>query len=116
MHDKADFWPGGSPGGPVPVVDAADLKSVWNIYQQIESQHPGGNVAVCTTLIEQACSAGADIRAVAYRCRMLQILERWRGEMLASLKQNGQFHEAVFKVAENIPMRWIARGVSAIAC
>jgi hypothetical protein len=111
MHE-AGFWPVGHPGEPVPTVDVADFKSVWAIYQDIESRHPRGTVGVCSSVIEHACSPGADIRAVTYRCGMLQILEMLRGELLATLKQSGQFQEAVFTVAARIPMNWMGEGVS----
>jgi hypothetical protein len=109
---EAGLWAVGHPGEPVPTVDVADFKSVWAIYQDIESRHPRGTVGVDSSVIEHACSPGADIRAVTYRCGMLQILEMLRGELLATWKQSGQFQEAVFTVAVRIPMNWIGEGVS----
>jgi hypothetical protein len=47
---------------------------------------------------------------------MLQILEMWRGDFLTNWKQHGQFHEAVFRVAANIPMKWIGVGVPLSDC
>jgi hypothetical protein len=89
MHEPAGFWSLRHPGEPVPPVNVADFKSVWAIYQDI-----------------------ADIHAVTYRCGMLQILEMVRGDLLVSWKQNGQFQDAVFRVAARIPMKWIAEGMS----
>jgi hypothetical protein len=110
MHETG-FWPVGHPGEPVPTVSVADFKSVWAIYQDIESRHPRGTVGVDISIIEPACSLGADIRAVTYRCGMLQILEMSRGDLLTPWRQSGQFHEAVFKVAATIPMKWMEIGV-----
>jgi hypothetical protein len=110
MHE-AGFWPVGHPGEPVPSVNMADFKSVWAIYQDIESRHPRGTVGVDISVIERACSPGADIRAVAYRCQMLGLLEMLPGDRLATWKQNGRLHEAVFRVAATIPMKWMEIGV-----
>ena len=109
MHEAGFF---GHPSGPVPTVNVADFKSVWAIYQDIESRHPRGTVGIDNRVIEHACSPGADIRAVTYRCGMLQILEMLRGDPLATWKQSGQFQEAVFRVAARIPMTWMGEGLS----
>jgi len=111
MHDEPSLRPFGTPGEPVPIVDAADLKSVWNFYRQIESEHPGGGIGVDVELIKRACSAGADIWAVAYRCQMLWLLEMCRGDALITWKRSGQFDEAVLRVAAHIPMKWMEVGV-----
>jgi hypothetical protein len=108
MHE-AGFWP---VGHPVPTVNVADFKSVWAIYQDIESRNPRGTVGVDSRIIERACSPEADIRAVSYRCWMLQILEMLRGDLLATWKQSGQFQEAVFRVAARTPMNWMGEGLS----
>jgi hypothetical protein len=104
-------WLGATPGEPVPTVGAADLKSVWNVSKNIESQYPGEAVGMCTTLIEKACSAGVDVRAITYRCGMLQLLERLGDDLLTPWKEGGQLKEAVFRVAARLPMVWIAAGV-----
>jgi hypothetical protein len=88
-----------------------DLKSVWNVYKDIESRHPGEQVSVGISVIEHACSATTDVRAVTYRCGMLQILERLPGDLLAPWKESGQLNDAVFSVAARIPMNWIGVGI-----
>jgi hypothetical protein len=100
--------PFGTPGEPVPIVDAADLKAAWNFFRQIESEHPGGGIAVGMELIKRTCNAGAAIGAVTYRCQMLGLLEMCRGNAVMTWKRNGRFDEAVFRVAANIPMKWPA--------
>ena len=108
MQDERSLRPFGTPGEPVPIVDTADLESVWSTYWQIGSEHPGG---IDVGLIRRACSAGADAGAVAYRCQMLWLLEMCRGDALIIWKRSGRFHEAVFRVAANIPMKWMEVGV-----
>ena len=99
----------GNPGEPVPTVGMKDLKAVWNIYKDIESQHPG--VAVAGSFTQQTCSAGADVGAVGYRCAMLRLLERLPGDLLGPWKESGQLKDAVFSVAARIPMSWIGVGI-----
>jgi hypothetical protein len=111
MHDSG-FWRVGHPGEPVPSVNVADFKSVWAIYEDIESRLPRGTFGIDSSVIERACSPGADVRAISYRCSMLQILEMLRADLLASWKQSGQFQEAVFRVVARIPMNWIGEGLS----
>jgi hypothetical protein len=111
MDDEGTFWRG-HVGEPVPSVNVADLKAAWEIGERIESQHAGGTVAIASTVIENACSPGADIRSIGYRCGMLRILEMCRGDVLATWKQSGQFHDGVFRVVATIPMTWIGEGLS----
>lgn len=98
------------PGEPVPAVNAADLKSVWALCQDLESPLHRGIVAV-DSIIEHACSPGADIHPVIYRCRMPQILETFRGDLLSQWKQTGQFQDGVFRVAAGIPMYLMGEGL-----
>jgi hypothetical protein len=102
----------GDLGEPVASVDVADLKSVWDMYLDITSQHPGGGVGVDSSLIERVCSPRADIRAVVYRCQMLSLLEMLPGDLLTTWKQSGQLQEAVLRVAARIPMNWMGEGLS----
>ena len=110
MHAHHSLWVG-NPGEPVPVVEMEDLKSAWNIYKDIASRHPGEQVSVGISVIEHACSATADVRAVTYRCGMLQILEKLAGDLLAPWKESGQLDDAVLRVAARIPMNWIGVGI-----
>jgi hypothetical protein len=101
----------GNSGEPVPTVEMGDLKSAWNIYQDIESRHPGKQVGVDISVIQHACSATADVRAVTYRCGMLQVLERLAADRLVPWKGNGRLDDGVFSVAARIPMNWIGVGI-----
>lgn len=106
------MWPGGgSPGEDVPIVDVADLKSVWGIHRDIEARHPGEQVGIGVDVLRRACNAGVDIGAVSYRLAMLGILAMSLSERLAPWKVDGEFPAAVFKVAATIPMKWMGIGV-----
>jgi hypothetical protein len=108
QDDPPRFW--GPPGDSVPVVDPSDLKAAWGIYHDLEESHPEGRVAVSTSVIEHACSPGADIRAVTYRSGMLGLLLIVPGELLGPWQQGETLSEIVFKVAARIPMEWLETG------
>jgi len=105
------FFLGGNPGEPVPTVDMTDLKSVWTIYRDIESMHPGRKTAVDSTIIERACSTEVDIPALIYRLWMLGFLELLPGNLLDRCKKNERFDDVVFKVMAKMPMKWAPVGV-----
>lgn len=96
-------------GKPVPAVNAVDFKSVWAIYQDIESGHRSG--VGFDSMIEHACSPGADIDAVRHRCGLLWLLDWFCGDLLSTWKHNGQFQDSVFKVAARIPMNLMGEGL-----
>jgi hypothetical protein len=106
--DPLGFW--GPPGDSVPAVDPSDLKAAWGIYQDLKESNPQGRVAVSTSVIEHACSPGADIRAVTYRSGMLGLLLIVPGELLGPWQQGEQLSEVVFKVVARIPMEWLETG------
>jgi hypothetical protein len=106
--DPPRFW--GAAGGPVPAVDPIDLKAVWGIHEEIRRQHPGGQVGVGISVMEHACSPGADISAVTYRSGMLGLLLTVPGDLLAPWRQGEQLNDAVFRVAARIPMEWMETG------
>jgi len=54
----------GRAGEPVPQVDAADIKAVLEIGQDMERKYPGGQYAVGRAVYENACKPGANIQAV----------------------------------------------------
>ena len=102
------FW--GAAGSPVPAVDPIDLKAVWDIHEDVRRQHPGGQVGVGISVMEHACSPGADIGAVTYRSGMLELLLIVPGDLLAPWRHGNQLNEAVFRVAARIPMEWLETG------
>ena len=97
----------GKAGEPVPIVDAADMMAVWAHGRELRAQHPGG-VAVELGVLKRVCSPGADIRAVAYRCQRLGVLE-W---LLRAAWTGGDFSESAFKVAARMDLHWMAPGVA----
>ena len=103
-------WFLGNPGEAVPSVATGDIKSVWNVYQDVESRYPGQLVGIARGVMDEACSATADMRAVGYRCAMLRLLARLPEDPLAPWKKNGQLDDAVFTVIASIPMTWIPVG------
>jgi hypothetical protein len=111
--DEARFWPGAKPDEDVPKVDVPDLKAMRSLYKAVEAMNPReqGGVGVDIEIVRAACSAGADIGAVSYRYSMLQLLAMFPGDLLAPWSDNGEFHDAVFKVAARIQMKWMEVGV-----
>lgn len=97
-------------GEPVPSVNVGDFKSVWAFYQDIKSPLHQGAVDV-DSIIEHACSPGANIGAILYRCMMLRFLEMMRRDLLSTWEQNGQFQDAVFRVVARIPMNHMGEGL-----
>jgi hypothetical protein len=70
----------GKPGESVPVVDAADLKVMWDYSQEVLAMHPGATgAAVGAAAWKDMCRPGTDIRAVGYRFTIL-MMGRWRAE------------------------------------
>jgi hypothetical protein len=96
--------------GPVPVVNEADVKSVWTLYQDTQSQHPGKNFGVDVSIIEKFCSPGADVPAVTYRVGMIGLMEMGPGDLLFPWKQSGGVQDAVFRVIARMPMKWMGVG------
>lgn len=82
---------------------------MWELGERIEAQY-GAGVAVAGSAATDACSPGADIRAIGYRCGMLRILTMWPGDVLATWRRRGQFHDAVFTVLATLPMIWVEIG------
>lgn len=103
MHLEAMI---GKPGEAVPVVEVEDIKAVYRLHQELGARHPGKQVAVGMSLLQSACPE-ADIRAVAYRCSMLQMLER----LLQPAWDGGQLSENSFKAAAKLDLEWMPVGV-----
>ena len=105
------FWLVGNPGEDVPTVDVADLKSVWSIHRDMEARNPGKQGAVGISIIRDACSAGADIGAVCYRCAMLEMLGMLPRDLDVPWRANEELPDPAFKVAATIPMKWMGIGI-----
>jgi hypothetical protein len=94
----------GKPGESVPVVDAADLKVMWDYSQEVLAMHPGATgAAVGAAAWKDMCRPGTDIRAAGYRFTILMMLRCvWVG---------GEPSENAFKVAATIDLTWPPVGV-----
>ena len=64
---------GGNPGEPVPEVDPRDLKTVWQQARNVQTRHPGQNVATGLELVKAICKPGANVEAVWYRSSMIYL-------------------------------------------
>jgi hypothetical protein len=102
-----DLWAGGGKSADdlVPAVDPADLRSVLSVLRTLDSKV----AAIGMTMFEHVCSPGADIGAVWYRAAMLtlptgtSLLSRW--------VHDGEFEDAVLRVAARFPMKKLNVGV-----
>jgi hypothetical protein len=95
----------GKPSESVPVVDAADLKTMWAYGQKLKAEH--GGMAVGMSVWKQILAPGVDIRAVGYRIGVLSMLEM----MLRAAWTLGEPTENAFKVAARMDLNWPQVGV-----
>ena len=94
----------GKPGQSVPVVDAADLKVMWDYAQEVLAMHPGATSAsVGAAVWQNVLGPGVDIQAVGYRCGVLT--------MIQSVWEGGKPSEKAFKVAAGMDLDWPSIGV-----
>ena len=100
----------GRAGEPVPQVDAADIKAVLEIGQDMERRHPGGQYAVGRAVYENACKPGAIIPAVLFRASRVDMLRLVAPAVLGPLLQDKL--DAVCTTAAQFPMKWIGIGVA----
>jgi hypothetical protein len=102
-----DLWAGGGKSADdlVPAVDPADLRNVLSVLRTLDSKV----AAIGMSVFEHVCSPGADTRAVWYRAAMLT-LPTGAG-LLSHWVHNGEFDDAVLKVAAKFPMKKLNVGV-----
>ncbi len=106
----------------VPPVDAADIKAVWQVYNDVRRTHPveGGGlagVAVGAAVFEGVCTRGANIRNVWYRMAMLQLLfhvverspDEPEAQALAKLQAGEELDDRLFRVMAQIPLKWLPK-------
>jgi len=109
MEDIQSIFGFNKAGEPVPEVDPEDVKTVWNLYRDVATRHPGQAVGIGSSVVEQACKPGANAFAVSYRRAMLHALTAW-GE-LSPWVRDGELDDALFQVAATVPMKWMGVGV-----
>ena len=100
---------------PVPLVDPADLKIVWELQQKVRGQqkvreqHPGEQVGIDVRSYMTACSPGANTLAVWYRLSMLGMLSALSEKSGVPVEklpwmQSGKPDEFIFKALATLPM------------
>ena len=106
MHASPSFF--GTSGEPVPVVDAEDLQTAYEILTDPAHRTAG---AFTTRIFDKACKPGADIPAVAYRAMILQVLPMLAREQIAPrMKEDGKFDPLVYREFGGFPMAWLPQG------
>jgi hypothetical protein len=88
---------------PVPTVDPADLRRVWEQQEGFQASHPGEQAVVDT---RGACGPGGDLQAVGFRLAalgMMRLIHAW--------PSNTRLPDALFKALAIIPMTGMAPGV-----
>jgi hypothetical protein len=92
-------------GGPVPVVNADDLKRVWSFLESEtprDSKGQRGTAAVDSKLLAGLCDKGADVLAVWSRAALIDgllkqgRLDRWR--------EGSSLRARVFELAASFPL------------
>jgi hypothetical protein len=97
---------GGEPGTPVPVVDPADIKTVYSVNREFQAQRPGEQFAVGMELFQRMCLPGANIEAVWKRATMIHLLDMISPELLSEWRNDGHLDEKVFRAAATVPLKW----------
>ena len=110
MHAPSPFL--GSPGEPVPAVDADDLQAAYKLLTDPALRpSAGGSGTVSMYAFERACKPGANLAAVTFRAIMLQVLPMMvRGQASALLPNEGRFDEKAFGEFASFPMTWLPVG------
>jgi hypothetical protein len=62
--------------GTLPIVDAADLRSLWALSDEHDARYPGGRVAMGVSGYQKILSPGADVHAATMRFGLLRTLKR----------------------------------------
>jgi hypothetical protein len=98
--------------GPVPAVNPADLRSVWELVQETRARFvgtgksdlgdPDPTIGIGVELLVQVCNPEANVPAVWARSVLLGVLVQ-QG-LLTSWQRGAQLDEAVFKVAAVFPI------------
>lgn len=92
------MWGSGvSEDGFVVAVDPSDMKGVRRMGRETQAD------AIGQSALKSVCSPGADTVAVWYRLRMLGLCDD--AGLLSAYKRDGEFTDAVFRVAATFPMK-----------
>jgi hypothetical protein len=88
---------------PVPTVDPADLRRVWELQEKFQASHPG---LQCVVDGRGACDPGVDFQAIGFRLGMLGLMRK-----IHAWPPNTRLPDALFKALAIIPMTGMAPGV-----
>jgi hypothetical protein len=100
----------GTPGEPVPTVDAKDLRAVWELSRRTMALHPGTQGAIGVDLVKLACSPAADVKAVWWRGARLQMFDMLLLNLLCGWIGR-PIREIAFLIFAKVPMKWWEIGV-----
>jgi hypothetical protein len=106
-------WLEGDSNVPVPVVDPADLKVVWELQDKSQKKHPGQNSGIDMRFCKNICSPGADVIAIWHRsCQLsgLGFLCAAAGKIFPWLK-DGKPDDAVFNILATMPLTGKQSGI-----
>jgi hypothetical protein len=106
----------------VSTVEPNDLKIVWQFVRHVEAHaEPMGGlsaVAMDPSGLQEICSPGANVRALAYRAMMLRFLfmsvhatpDEPESKELSGFWHAGELNDRAFQVMSTIPLEWIPKG------
>jgi hypothetical protein len=99
----------GCAGEPVPRVDPADMRALWDFAEDSRRTHPDGGTMIGVYVLLDQCKPGTNVPAVNYRVNKIEMLRRILPDIMERLIQ-GKL-DAVLRAASEIPMEWIGATV-----
>lgn len=94
----------GNAGEPVPAVDPEDVKAVRQITKDILARSRAR--AIGAEIFKQAYKPGADMEAVAYRSRLIWIVNQLTPGQLERFSE-----DALCRAAAKVPAEWMGVGI-----
>ena len=100
-----------NPNNPIPIVDPADIKALWQQSKDLEAQPRAPGTMLMIDRKAAACNPGADIASVVppRRVGMLELANKAMGLNFPETL-DGKQTDAVFKAFATIPMQGIPPG------
>ena len=102
--DVGDIFIGFNSGGAVADADPEDIRKIWDLLKSM----PDDGKAVGIEFVKEACKPVGDFPAACYRTMIVGLVGKT--EVLTRQQHDGEFDDAVFKVAATIPMKWMEPG------
>ena len=88
---------------PVPAVDPADLRRVWDLQEKLRANHPSQQSVID---IRGACNPDADFQAVGFRLSMIGLMQQ-----IHAWPPDTKPPDTLFRALAIIPMTGMAAGV-----